>query len=81
MGADKRWYAFLRKTGWIGAVFCVGIAVLLLSQKATKPTIPATQAECLAIGGHWGRMGAPLPFDTCDVSATDAGKLCIDSSQ
>jgi hypothetical protein len=48
-----------------------------------KPTIPTTEATCLARGGSWTSLGLPMPGKpkTCDLKATDAGKACTDSNQ
>ena len=53
------------------------------SSAVAKPTIPTTEAECLARGGSWTTLGLPMPDKpkTCDLKATDSGKTCTDSSQ
>ena len=70
------------------AVFSVALALLGCSQPASppavvKPTIPTTEAECLARGGSWTTLGLPMPDKpkTCDLKATDSGKNCSDSKQ
>jgi hypothetical protein len=48
-----------------------------------KPSIPQTQAECIAKGGSWTTLGLPMAdkLRTCDLKATDSGKSCTDSSE
>ena len=48
-----------------------------------KPTLPTTEASCLARGGSWTSLGLPMPGKpkTCDLKTTDAGKACTDSNQ
>jgi hypothetical protein len=69
-------------------VLLLGIALLGCSDPAEpvageKPTIPTTEAECVAQGGSWRALGLPMPNKpkSCDLKAADAGKSCSDSSQ
>ena len=69
-------------------ILCVGITLAACSQidsrpVGAKPTIPTTEAECLDRGGSWTTLGLPMPDKpkTCDLKASDAGKVCTDSTQ
>ena len=48
-----------------------------------KPSVPRTEAECVARGGTWTTLGIPYPGKpkVCDLKTTDSGKVCSDSSE
>lgn len=47
------------------------------------PSIPQTESECSAHGGHWTTLGLQYSGKPkgCDLETTDSGKLCSDSSE
>lgn len=50
------------------------------NQAVVKPQLPATKEECLQKGGTWKQWGL-APVESCNLPATDAGKVCTDFSQ
>lgn len=42
--------------------------------------IPATKEDCIKQGGLWNKIGI-RPTESCNIPTSDAGKICIDSSQ
>jgi hypothetical protein len=54
-----------------------------LMATVAKPSIPQTEAECNSRGGNWTTLGLPYPGKpkTCDLKATDSGKVCSDSNE
>jgi hypothetical protein len=48
---------------------------------ATKPSIPTTEAGCVAHKGNWSQQGLLGGPYRCDLKATDARKRCTDGSQ
>ena len=65
------------------AVAVAGCSQVGSAAVVAKPTIPTTEATCLARGGSWTTLGLPMPDKprTCDLKSTDAGKACTDSDQ
>ena len=62
-------------------VFATLSACATTPAKVVKPTIPKTEAECIALGAHWTRLGLPPGDWMCDVKSTDSGRSCTDSAQ
>lgn len=48
---------------------------------AAKPSIPKTEADCIARGGEWIFAGPQNVVKYCALSTNDAGKSCTNSSQ
>ena len=57
---------------------CAGIEA---AKTVTKPSIPQTEAACVARGGEWIFAGPQNIVKYCFLQTTDGGKSCNASSQ
>ena len=48
---------------------------------AQKPSIPRTEAECLAARQYWTEQGLPGGSKSCAVRTNDARKICTAQNQ
>lgn len=48
--------------------------------KPQMPAEPANEADCVAAGGQWGRVGL-AGIEACTMPSPTAGKQCTDSSE
>ena len=46
----------------------------------TPPPAPKNEADCITAGGRWGTFGM-ANLKLCEMSVSDAGTPCIDSSE
>lgn len=66
----------------IFVVLLVGGCGAVAPRIVHKPTIPVSEAACVARGGQWTTLGLPYPGKprVCDLKASDAGASCVDSA-
>jgi len=59
------------------------VAFFISCSVASELQTPATEQECISMGGKWVVLGLTYPGKSasCDFRASDFGKSCADSTQ